>query len=56
MNRPSSRQLLILNKLRDVIAQIGETLGESSAVHLDAREVANDLEWYFENRVPEEAR
>lgn len=52
----TTRQLLILNKLRAVIAGIGETCGEAATVHLLAREVANDLEWYFANRVLEEAR
>lgn len=52
----TSRQTAIMTKLRAVIAKIGEACGEASAAHLDAREVANDLEWYFANRVAKEAK
>lgn len=53
-NNLTSRQLALVTKLRGLIANIGEACGESSSIHLDAREFANDLEWYLENRVMEE--
>lgn len=54
MSLMTSRQTVLMTKLRALIAEIGETCGESSSIHLDAREFANDLEWYLENRVMEE--
>lgn len=50
----TSRQTALMTKLRSLIAEIGDVCGESSSIHLDAREFANDLEWYLENRVMEE--
>lgn len=40
-------------KLRAIIAEIGCLCGENSSCHLDIREFANELEWYFDNRVKE---
>ncbi len=51
----TSRQLALITKLRSIIAEIGERSGENSSVHLDARALANELEWYFMNRVLKEA-
>ncbi len=49
----TSRQAAIMAKLRAAIAEVGEACGESSPAHLDLREVANDLAWYFGNRATE---
>lgn len=45
-----------MTRLLNVIAGIGEACGESSSIHLDAREFANELEWYLKNRVLDEAQ
>jgi len=47
------KQIWLLTKLRSCIASVGESCGESSAIHLDLREFQNGLEWYLANRVEE---
>lgn len=49
----TSRQLLLMQRVRGLIAAIGEKIGEESPLHLNAREIAAVLEWYLENMVIE---
>lgn len=50
------RQVALMTRLRSLIADVGEACGESSSIHLGAREFANELEWYLGNRVLDEAQ
>jgi len=53
MEEYTPRQIALLTKLRSCIANIGETCGEASAIHLDILEFQNGLEWYMAHRVTE---
>ena len=49
----TTRQITFITKLVSCIEKVGEIAGENTGVHLDLRELKNELEWYFNNRTKE---
>ena len=49
----TSRQVSMSVRMRSLVAKIGERVGEHTGVWLDARELADELDRYFELRCQE---